>query len=95
MLAFVRRWTRRALIAMGVLFLLVLGWRAFDAIRSPSLPVWLTHVPPEPDARQIDGYDWKAWLAAEDVAFADVQKNVANLITAEVIESDGDRKSVV
>jgi len=88
MLAFVSRWTKRALIAMGVLFLLVLGWRAFDAIRSPALPVWLTHVPPESNAKQIDGYDWKAWLAAEDRAFADVRSEVANQITAEVIQTD-------
>jgi len=89
MFAIVRKWARRALTTLGALFLLVLGWRAFDAIRSPSLPIWLTHVPPEPDARQIDGLDWKAWLAAEDVTFADVQDQVANQITAEVIESDG------
>ena len=60
MLAFVSRWTKRALIALGVLFLLVLGWRAFDAARSPSLPVWLTHVPPEPDALGLVGGDFQA-----------------------------------
>jgi alpha-beta hydrolase superfamily lysophospholipase len=83
MLVVLRKWSKRALMALGTLFLLVLGWRSFDAIRSPALPPWLTHVPPEPDARQIDGYDWDAWMAAEEATFVDVRSMVASGLTPE------------
>ena len=89
MLAFVKKWSRRSLMALGVLFLLVLGWRTFDAIRSPALPIWLTHVPPEADAQKIDGFDWNAWIAAETATFQDVQEQVASQLTAEQIEFSG------
>lgn len=81
MLAILRKWSTRALAALGVVFLLVLGWRIVDAIRSPALPIWLTHVPVESDARQIDAFDWNGWVAAEDATFADVRQEVVSQLT--------------
>jgi alpha-beta hydrolase superfamily lysophospholipase len=87
MLPLVRLWTKRIALLLGALLFLVLGWRAFDAWRSPSLPLWLTEVPDEPDARKIENLDWAGWLAAEAAVFGEVQQRVTARLTDADLES--------
>ena len=83
MLARVRKWLRRAGIAIGIVIATILVVRAYDAWRSPPLKLWHTQVPQELDADEIDAADWEAWVKAENDAFADVQREVLDELPAE------------
>ncbi len=61
---------------VGVVAVTVLSVRAWDAWRSDPLEPWHTYVPQELHAKDLAAADWKAYLAAEDKAFAEVRANV-------------------
>ena len=67
------RLARRITLALLVVLALVLGVRAVQAIRDPDLAPWHRLVPTEPSVAEIEAMDWRAWLAAEDRAFAEVR----------------------
>ena len=83
MLARIRKWLRRFGIAMGIVIATILCVRAFDAWRSPPLKLWHTQAPHELDAEEIDAADWEAWVIAENAAFAEVKREVIDVLPAE------------
>ena len=52
---------KRAVIAVVALLVVVLAWRAYDALRAPHLARWHTFVPHEASAQQIARLDWGQW----------------------------------
>ncbi|HEU5136618.1 MAG TPA: alpha/beta hydrolase [Steroidobacteraceae bacterium] len=83
MLARLRKWLRRVGIALGIVIATVLFVRAFDAWRSPPLKLWHTQVPQELDEDDIDAANWDTWVAAENAAFAEMQRDVIDALPAE------------
>ena len=67
---------RWLLVAFLLLLGGVLGLRIWDVERGPALRPWHMLVPPELDAAALDATDWAGFLAAEDRAFAAVQREV-------------------
>jgi alpha-beta hydrolase superfamily lysophospholipase len=68
------RLSRRIVITVLVLLVLVLGVRTVQAIRDPDLAPWHRLVPDEPSIAEMGAMDWPAWLAAEDRVFAEVRE---------------------
>ena len=73
-----------AAVLIGVSLVSVLALRAYDSQRGPSLQLWHTHVPHELTAAEIDKADWKSYLAAEQLLFDDVRKEVTEKLDPEV-----------
>ena len=61
---------------VGVVAVTILAVRSWDAWRADPLEPWHTFVPHELRADELARADWKAYLAAEDRAFAEVRDNV-------------------
>lgn len=83
---FVRRLRRLSLWIGGLLSVLVLAVlvvRAFDAQRGPGLSLWHREVPPELSIAELDAANWAGWMAAEDRAFAFVQRAVTAVLPPE------------
>ena len=70
------RWTKRAAAGLAVALAAVLGVRAWDSLSGPPLEAWHTFVPTELSADEIARADWNGYLAAESVAFGEVQGEV-------------------
>jgi alpha-beta hydrolase superfamily lysophospholipase len=76
-------WLKWVAVGAGLLVVLAmclivagLAFRAWDALRAPSLEAWHTFVPDEPDADAIDAMDWAAYLRSEEHLLADVRREV-------------------
>jgi alpha-beta hydrolase superfamily lysophospholipase len=69
---------KRALASMLLALVLVLAWRAFDALREPALERWHTFLPAEAPAGQIDKLDWSGYLGVEDKLFEQVRSEVTD-----------------
>jgi alpha-beta hydrolase superfamily lysophospholipase len=73
---FTVRWLKRlGFLTLGALVAFVVI-RAVDSQRGPPLELWHTLVPDEPRAKDLDGMDWQAWLAAEAAVFDQVRREV-------------------
>jgi alpha-beta hydrolase superfamily lysophospholipase len=70
-----------ALVLMGLV--LLLAWRAYDALRSPHLSRWHTFVPSEASAEQIDQLDWAGYLQVENKLFDQVRSEVTDKLEAQ------------
>jgi alpha-beta hydrolase superfamily lysophospholipase len=74
---------KRIVLLAVMLLVLVLAWRAYDALRAPKLALWHTFVPHELSARQIEATDWKGYLDAENKLFDQVRAEVTDKLEPE------------
>ena len=74
---------KRAVIAVVALLVVVLAWRAYDALRAPHLARWHTFVPHEASAQQIAKLDWAGYLQAEKQLFDEVRTEVTDKLEPE------------
>lgn len=65
-----------ALAGLGLLVVLALALRAYDARRGPALSPWHTHVPAELTVAAIDAADWNTYLQHESQIFSQVRTEV-------------------
>jgi alpha-beta hydrolase superfamily lysophospholipase len=80
---------KRALALAVTAFVLVLAWRAYDALRAPALERWHTFVPHEASAEQIAKLDWAGYLDIEKKLFDEVRSEVTDKLEPEArIESN-------
>ncbi len=70
MIGFLSRCLRRAVVAVFLLLLLIVGLRVWDVQSGPPLGPWHDFVPPELPVAALDHSDWAGWMAAENAAFA-------------------------
>ncbi|MGE4373143.1 MAG: alpha/beta hydrolase [Xanthobacter sp.] len=82
MIGWVWRWVRRVVLMLCIVLLTILGVRAVDAWRGPSLQPWHTFVPQEMSRAEMDKADLAAYRTAEDRLFADVRRNVTDKLPA-------------
>lgn len=74
----------KALVTLLALLIIVLiGVRAYESRRGPTLEVWHKYAPTEMSAEEIDSADWAQYLAAEENAFRSVRENVTDQLTAD------------
>ncbi|TDV23486.1 alpha-beta hydrolase superfamily lysophospholipase [Paraburkholderia caballeronis] len=74
------RWIVVALLVVAVL---LLAFRAYDTRNGPPLQLWHKYVPSELSAAEIDRADWQAYVQHENALFADVRRNVTDRLPAE------------
>jgi alpha-beta hydrolase superfamily lysophospholipase len=74
---------KRALALFAAVLVLLLAWRAYDALREPHLERWHTFAPPEAEAAQIDKLDWAGYLAVENKLFEQVRSEVTDKLPEE------------
>jgi hypothetical protein len=74
------RLVKYGLVLALVVFVSVLGVRAYDALTGPPLAPWHTYVPDELIAEDIDRIDWAQYMAAEDGLFVAVRDNVTKTL---------------
>ena len=74
---------KRAVIAVVALLVVVLAWRAYDALRAPHLARWHTFVPHEASAQQIARLDWAGYLQVEKQLFDEVRTEVTDKLEPE------------
>lgn len=74
---------KRVLVAVVALFIAVLAWRAYDALRAPHLARWHTFVPHEASAEEIAKLDWAGYLDIEKQLFAEVRSEVTDRLEPE------------
>ena len=80
---------KRVLALLLLALLLLLAWRAYDALRAPHLERWHTFAPTEADAEQITRLDWAGYLAVEQRLFEQVRTEVTDQLEPEArIESN-------
>jgi alpha-beta hydrolase superfamily lysophospholipase len=70
-----------ALVLMGLV--LLLAWRAYDALRAPHLERWHTFVPSEAGAEQIAKLDWAGYMEVEKKLFDQVRTEVTDKLEPE------------
>jgi alpha-beta hydrolase superfamily lysophospholipase len=73
---------RAGALALAALVLL-LAWRAYDALRAPHLARWHTFVPSEASAEKIAGLDWAGYLEIEKGLFEQVRSEVTDKLDDE------------
>ncbi len=78
------RTAKRTAVLVLVCLLTVLAVRAWDSQRGRPLDPWHTFVPTELSPEEIDRSDWTAYVAAEDAAFAAVQREVSAKLAPDV-----------
>ena len=83
MKATVVKFLKRAVIAVVALLVVVLAWRAYDALRAPHLARWHTFVPHEASAQQIARLDWAGYLQVEKQLFDEVRTEVTDKLEPE------------
>jgi alpha-beta hydrolase superfamily lysophospholipase len=74
---------KRALALLVAVLVLILAWRAYDALREPYLERWHTFVPTEAEAARIDKLDWAGYLAVENKLFEQVRSEVTDKLPEE------------
>ena len=74
---------KRAAIIIVALFVAILAWRAYDALRAPHLARWHTFVPHEASAPQIAQLDWAGYLQVEKKLFEEVRAEVTDKLEPE------------
>ncbi|WGD30688.1 alpha/beta hydrolase [Ancylobacter sp. WKF20] len=67
---------RLLVVAVVLVFVTFLGTRIYYAQSGAPLEPWHTFVPHELSIAELDGADWAAYLAAEERAFAEVEREV-------------------
>ncbi|MGK3142172.1 alpha/beta hydrolase [Pantoea sp. C2G6] len=79
----VARWARRSVIGIGLLLLLLLVIRIYEAERGPELHRWHTWVPHELTAEQLDQSSYRDYLTAENRLFTEMKQQVSDQLAAE------------
>jgi hypothetical protein len=74
---------KRSLAVLVTALVLLLAWRAYDALRAPHLALWHTFVPREASAAQIDKLDWAGYLQHEGQLFEQVRTEVTDKLEPE------------
>ena len=74
---------KRALALILMALVLLLAWRAYDALRAPELERWHTFVPTEAKAAQIAQLDWAGYLELEKKLFEQVRTEVTDKLPEE------------
>jgi alpha-beta hydrolase superfamily lysophospholipase len=69
--------------ALALVVLAIVVVRAIEAQRGPGLSLWHKVVPPELSIAELDHADWAGWMAAENRAFAVVQREVTAALPPE------------
>jgi alpha-beta hydrolase superfamily lysophospholipase len=80
---FLGKWLLRGIALLIALLVVVLAWRAYDALRAPKLELWHTFVPGEAPAGQIAKLDWAGYLQAEKALFEQVRAEVTDKLDEE------------
>jgi alpha-beta hydrolase superfamily lysophospholipase len=75
------RYLRRGTLLLAVIAITLLAVRIYDTQRGPPLELWHLYAPPELTAEQLDKADWNQYLAAEQAAFNDVNREVEEKLT--------------
>ena len=71
---------KRAALALAVIAMTLIGVRIYDTQSGPPLELWHTWAPEELSADDLDGANWREYLAAEQAVFDEVRAEVtANL----------------
>jgi alpha-beta hydrolase superfamily lysophospholipase len=70
------RWMKRGLVLVALVFLTLIGLRAYDSLRGPPLERWHTFVPRELKANELDASDWGRYVAEETRIFETLRKEV-------------------
>lgn len=83
MRATVAKFVKRALALLLMVLVLVLAWRAYDALRAPALERWHTFVPAEATAEQIGQLDWAGYQQVEKKLFEQVRSEVTDKLEPE------------
>ncbi len=77
-------WLLKRVVALAVFgLILFLGIRTWDSQRGLPLEPWHTFIPDELKADELDKADWAQYLAAEQVAFDQVQSEVTQRLAPE------------
>lgn len=69
--------------AIALIAVTLFAVRVYDTQRGPSLRPWHTYVPHEMHAQELDGADWKQYLATEAKVFDEVERKVSRNLAAE------------
>ena len=77
------KWLLRGIALLIALLVVVLAWRAYDALRAPKLELWHTFVPSEAPAEQIAKLDWAGYLQVEKALFEQVRAEVTDKLDEE------------
>jgi alpha-beta hydrolase superfamily lysophospholipase len=77
------RMLKRALALAVAALVVLLAWRAYDALRAPALQRWHTFVPHEASAEQIASLDWAGYLGVENKLFDEVRSEVTDKLEPE------------
>ena len=72
----VGNWIWRGVAVLATVVAIVLSLRVLQSERQPALEPWHTWAPHELDHGDLEGADWPAWMAAEDVLFAEVDTHM-------------------
>jgi len=78
----VLRWLKFAALAIAISVLAVLVFRAWESQRGPPLDLWHTYVPHDAGAAEIDRMDWPQYVAAENLLFDEVRREVTEKLSA-------------
>ena len=74
---------RRVLVLALSALVLLLAWRAYDALRAPHLERWHTFIPQEAPAAQIAKLDWAGYIDLEKKLFDEVRTQVTDKLEPE------------
>ena len=77
------QWLKRAVVLLAALLVVILAWRAYDALRAPHLARWHTFAPHEASAEQIAKLDWAGYVAQENKLFDEVRTEVTDKLDPE------------
>ena len=77
------RWLKRGFVALLVVAVAFLGFRAYVTQRGPPLEAWHTYVPEELSAAKLDAVDWNEYLKAEERIFESVRAEVSQKLEPE------------
>jgi hypothetical protein len=77
------KWLLRGIALLLALLVVVLAWRAYDALRAPKLELWHTFVPDEVPAERVAKLDWAGYLQAEKALFEQVRAQVTDQLDEE------------
>jgi alpha-beta hydrolase superfamily lysophospholipase len=73
---------KRGAVLLVAIALTLMAVRIYDTQRGPPLKLWHIYAPPELNAEDLDKADWNQYLAAEQVAFDAVHREVDEKLTS-------------
>lgn len=72
----VGRILKRTAAILAIVVVSLLALRVYDSERGAPLEPWHTYIPTELSIAELDRGDWRAYLAAEEAAFASIRREV-------------------